>query len=448
MSAAGPTPLPQDDEASAYDRRFWLAYVANLLLVAGNALTFRFAEFVHFLGGTEAATGGIVRAGVIGSILIRFTLARDLDRLGVRRMWLGSSLLFVVGSGLLLTAREIGWQLYLARAAFAIGLAAMFTCANVHIQNRVPPHRRTEMLASLGSSGFLGMILGAQLGDVLFQWFPRERLLFLILFGLTGLFGLIYLGIVATITRGDGHVHRPDTPPPWTLLGRYWPGPVVLVAFVMGVGFVVTTVFLTRHATSLGLVGIRTYFSGYALSAFCFRLLTRTWSRTLGRHRMICCGLVGHIVGYLLLLNVSGEWDFVLPALCGGFAHALLFPCVVSLGAERFPEEYRGTGTTLILGFIDLGTAIGAQPLGWVIDHYGFGPMYIGSAAFCLAVLLVYGVQMLHAPDADRDHARRSTPASATATETASVSAAATPVPPVPETTVVDGGTPTAALPR
>lgn len=448
MSAAGPVLASQVDEASAYDRRFWLAYVANLLLVAGNALTFRFAEFVNFLGGTEEATGGIVRAGVVGSILIRLTLARDLDRLGVRRMWLGSSLLFVAGSALLLTAQGIGWPLYLARVAFAIGLAAMFTCANVHIQNRVPPHRRTEMLASLGSSGFLGMILGAQLGDLLFQWFPRERALFLVLFGLTGLFGLIYLGIVAAITRQDVPLHRPDPPPPWTLLGRYWPGPVVLVAFVMGVGFVVTTVFLTRHATSLGLVGIRTYFSGYALSAFCFRLLTRTWSRTLGRHRMICWGLLGHTLGYLLLLRVAGDWDFVLPALCGGFAHALLFPCVVSLGAERFPEEYRGTGTTLILGFIDLGTAVGAQPLGWVIDHYGFGPMYVGSASFCLAVLVVYGVQMFYAPDADRDHVRSSPQPAPSATATAPVSAAAPMPPPAPETAAVEGGTPAAALPR
>lgn len=439
-------PTPLAEESSAYDRRFWLAYVANLLLVAGNALTFRFAEFVHFLGGTEEATGGIVRAGVIGSILIRLTLARDLDHLGVRRMWIGSSVLFVVGSLLLVTATEIGWQLYLARAAFAIGLAAMFTCANVHIQNRVPPHRRTEMLASLGSSGFLGMILGAQLGDVIFETFPRERLLFLILFGLTGLLGLVYLGIVCLITRQDVHLRQPETPPPWTLLRRYWPGPVVLVALIMGVGFVVTTVFLTRHATALGLVGIRTYFSAYAISAFSFRLLSRTWSRSLGRHRMICLGLIGHTVGFLLLLRINSEWEFVVPALCGGFAHALLFPCVVSLGAERFPEQYRGTGTTLILGCIDVGTAAGAQPLGWLIDRYGFTPMYLATAALCLGGLLVYAVQMLHAPDADRDHrlVRAATPATAALP----LPEVAAPAPLLAEAGHREAATPAAALPR
>ena len=403
MSAAGPTVLPAADESSLYNRTFWLSYAANLMLVAANAITFRFAEFVHFLGGNEAITGGIVRAGVIGSILIRLTLARDLDRLGVRRMWIGSSLLFIGGCALLLTAQEIGWEVYLARTAFAIGLASMFTCCNVHIQNHAPIHRRTELIGSLGSSGFLGMMVGAQLGDLIFQHMPRDRDLFLVLFGTAAIFGLGYLAIVLVITRQDTHVHQPDTPPPWRLLREYFPGPVVFVALVMGMGFVVTTVFLTRHATSLGLIGVRTYFSGYAIAAFSFRLLTRTWSRTVGRHRMMLLGLLGHSIGFVLLWRVSSEWDYVLPALCGGFAHALLFPCVVSLGAERFPERYRGSGTTLILGFIDVGGALAAQPLGWVIDHYGFTPMYLGSAAVCLVTFIGYAWKMFHAADTDRE---------------------------------------------
>jgi MFS family permease len=429
----------ETEEPSVYNRTFWLAFAANLMLVAANAVTFRFAEFVNLLGGSEAATGSIVRAGVLGAILIRLTLARDLDRLGVRRMWVGSSLLFIIGCVLLMTATEVNWQVYLARTAFAIGLASMFTCSNVHIQHQAPLHRRTELIGALGSSGFLGMMVGAQLGDLVFELLPRDRSLFVLLFGMAGALGAGYLAIVAAITRQDVHVHQPDTPPPWTLLRQFWPGPVVLVAMVMGAAFVVTTVFLTRHATSLGLVGVRTYFTGYALAAFAFRVLTRTWSRSLGRHRMIPLGLLGHAVGFLLLWQVQREWDYVLPALSGGFGHALLFPCVVSLGAERFPDRYRGSGTTLILGFIDVGGALAAQPLGWLIDRHGFAPMYLGMAALCGLVLGVYGLWMFHAPDLDRDFLIRS--------ETTS-----SPGGRRPEATIEDPGstvtTPVGALPR
>lgn len=396
-----------------YGPAFWWAYVANLLLVAANAITFRFAEFVNFLGGTEESTGEIVRFGVIASILIRLTLARDLDRLGVRRMWISSSALFLLGGVLLVTTHSVGWEIYLARSAFAIGLACMFTCSNVHVQNLAPIHRRTEMIGALGSSGFLGMMLGAQLGDLAFEWLPRSRTLFIALFGASIVLGMIYLLIVIRLMRHDEHIHQPETPPPWTLLYRYWPGPVVLVALAMGVSFVVTTVFLTRHATSLGVVGIRTFFTGYAISAFVFRILTRTWSRSLGRHKMIGIGLSGHVIGHLLLMAAQTESDFIIPALTSGAGHALLFPCVVSLGAERFPEQYRGSGTTLILGFIDIGMAACAQPLGWLIDNYGFHQMYLATASLCGGTLVFYLAIAWNAPDRDLLHQRSTEPAPA-----------------------------------
>jgi len=157
---------------------------------------------------------------------------------------------------------------------------------------------------------------------------------------------------------------------------------------------------------------------------------------------MILLGLLGHTVGFVLLWRVVGEWDYVLPSLCGGFAHALLFPCVVSLGAERFPERYRGSGTTLILGFIDVGGALAAQPLGWVIDSYGFTPMYLGTALFCLVTLLGYGWMMFNAPDEDQQRMLSLDASPAAQEATATCPLASQP------TGDVEGLTPIGALPR
>lgn len=386
-----------------YNRTFWLAYVANTLLVTANALTFRFAEFVKFLGGTEAVTGQIVSVGVIGSLLIRFTLGRDIDGLGVRRIWIGSSILFIIGCGLMTVLDQLGWEIYVARAAFAIGLASMFATSISHIQAQVPTHRRTEMLGSLGSSGFVGMILGAQVGDLLFLTIPVSDSLFTALFGMTTVLGVGYLALVLFITHGDTHTRPHETPAAHRLIFRYWPGPVVFIALMMGIGFVVTTVFLTRHATELGLPGIRTFFTGYALSAFIFRLVSRTWSRSIGRHRMILMGLAGHTVGHLLLCTVTSEWHLIVPSICCGFGHALLFPCVVSLGSGAFPPEYRGSGTAITLGFMDLGIFVFAPLLGWVIDTYGFVPMFLTSAGTTVAIGIYYRLATLGLVDTDSD---------------------------------------------
>lgn len=406
VSTLQPPVVPADTTADIYNRTFWLAYTANTLLVMANALTFRFAEFVKWLGGTEAVTGQIVSVGIVGSLLVRYTLGRDIDRHGVRRMWIGSSLLFIVGCGLMTLQQHLGWQVYAARAAFSIGLASMFATSISHIQQQVPTGRRTEVLGALGSSGFVGMILGAQLGDQLFLRMPVTQSLFTLLFGITTVLGCGYLAVVLHLSRDEQHAQPVETPAAHQLIVQYWPGPVVFIGLMMGVGFVVTTVFLTRHATELGLPGIRTFFTGYSVSAFLFRIITRTWSRSMGRHRLILMGLAGHCIGHLLLGTVRQEWHLVLPSICCGFGHALLFPCVVSLGAGRFPPQYRGSGTAITLGFMDLGVFLSAPVLGWVIDTFGFVPMFLVSASTALVIGVYYAAATHGLIDEDSDDVR------------------------------------------
>jgi MFS family permease len=116
---------------------------------------------------------------------------------------------------------------------------------------------------------------------------------------------------------------------------------------------------------------------------------------------VILLGLAGHVVGYLLLIPVATDWDFILPSLTHGFGHALLFPCVVSLGAGAFPPEYRGTGTTIILAFVDLGTMLSAPLLGSLIEEQGFTRTYLAMAVFTLATFAVYAALKFRVRDAD-----------------------------------------------
>lgn len=393
--------VPADTDRTIYNRAFWVAYAANLMLVMGNALTFRFAEFVQFLGGTESVTGEIVRVGLLGSLAVRLVLGQAIDGLGVRRIWTTSALCFVAGCLLFVWSDLLGPLIYVARVLFTAGMSSMFACSIYHIQNQVPPYRRTEVIGSLGSSGFVGMIAGTQLGDLLFYAVADRGRLFVVLFWITVALGIGYFVLVERLTRGERRrapamglaIHR--------LAFRYWPGPVVLVALTMGASFTVTTVFLTRYATEHGIQGIGTFFAGYAVSAFIFRWMSRTWSVAIGRHRVILLGLIGHTAGFLLLIPVASNWGFILPSLCNGFGHALLFPCVISLGAGAFPQEYRGTGTSVILGFVDLGTMLSAPLLGRLIETAGFTRMYLATAAFTLAVCVVYGVLKFEVRDVD-----------------------------------------------
>jgi MFS family permease len=324
--------------------------------------------------------------------MLRFFLGQAIDHFGVRRSWITSSIVCTLGSAMFLFVGDIGPLLYISRAVFATGVACCFACSISYIQDLVNEDRRTEVIGALGSSGFLGMIVGSNLADIVFLSHETpDWPLFEILFGATAALAAAYFGMVCYLTHGDVHESPSHTPGAHRLLLKYWPGSVVLVALMMGTGISVTTVFLSRFVTEQSLPGIRTFFTMYAITAFAIRIISKGWSRRIGRHRVLLIGLAGHALGNLLFPLVTAEWLLLFPAIACGCGHALLFPCVVSIGAGAFPPEYRGTGTTMILGFVDLGTILSAPLLGRIIDHYGFTPMFITSASVSLVILLIYG---------------------------------------------------------
>lgn len=393
-------------EEAVYGRTFWLAYIANTLLVLANSLTFRFAELVVFLGGTERRVGDIVAFALTVSVVVRLSVSHVLDDYGTKRMWPLCTLLFIGGCALFLQCRDLSWMIYAARVAFVVGLTGMFACSMTHIQNVVPAHRRTEVIGNLGSSGFIGIIVGSNLGDWIVHAIPPGRTQFLVLFGGALAIGVLYLFIVLAMTRG--HRPRPATPSPYAfwLLLRHWPGMVVLVSMVMGLGVTVTTVFLTRFATSQHIDGIGMFFTGYALSAFGFRIIAARWSRTIGRHWMLVRGLMGHAAGHFLLSFADNGWEFILPSIVCGFGHALLFPAVVSLGSGAFPSSARGSGTAIILAFTDFGSLVVSPLLGRIIVAAGFHWMFWASSATALVVGILYMLIAMQHLDAETDEGR------------------------------------------
>ncbi len=393
--------------SGVYGRTFWLAYLANSALILASSLTFRFAELVHHLGGSESTAGDIVAFGTAVAVVLRLSVSHVLDDYGTRRLWPACTLLFIAGCVTFLVLTQLSWVMYAARAAFFVGLTGMFACSMTHIQNHVPPERRTEIIGNLGSSGFVGMVLGSNLGDWILGAVNDKRTQFVILFGGAAVIGVAYLAIVILLTRDQRHTRSGGTPPAYQQLFRFWPGTVVLVAMIMGMAVTATQTFLTRYATSHHIREIGVFFTGYAISAFMFRLLVQHWSRTLGRHWMLVSGLCGQAVGHAFLAFVSTSWQFIPASILCGFGHALLFPAVVSLGSGAFPKECRGAGTAIILGFTDVGSLLFAPLLGRIIVQYGFMVMYLTTSGIALTMMLIYIWIARRYPDQEADLSSR-----------------------------------------
>jgi MFS family permease len=403
-SSRTPAEANSIESAGLYSNwQFWFAYIANFALMTGSAMMYRFAELVAYLGGDERTAGAIVGAGLLCVLFVRLFLGRGIDHYGTRTAWILSALLFITGSLSFLACHQISYGIYVARILFAIGVAGMLTCSIVHVQNIVPVRRRTEAIGTIGTSGFLGMIAGANLADLIFDRYPNGDARFIALCGTVALLGVLYLAIVAFLLGQDHHAAPEESPAISELVVRYWPGLVILVAITFGMGLSVTTVFLTRFVTAMKLPGIHTFFTTYSLVALIFRMPATRWCRSIGRHKTILLGLLGNTVGQAAFPFVTRDWHFLVPATACGFGHALLYPAIVSLGSGAFPRRYRGTGTTIVLGFMEAGTAISPPALGWIIDRSGFNAMFYTAAAIGAAVTIYYAVTAARQPDDDSD---------------------------------------------
>ena len=393
---------------------FVFAYLANLTLVTANAAMFIFADWVEWLSTqgqaqivyVEELPGRIVREGLIAAICARLVLGMSIDYFGVRIVWICMGLLTLFGAGLFASMSELTWQIYAARMCFVVGVSGMFTCGNFHIQNSVLEQRRTEFIALLGSSGFAGMIVGAQAAALLLRLGGTDRAwAFQSVFALVITSMVLYLILIQFCLRGLPSVTRTAIRPSLIRLTRqYWPGLVVVMAMAMGLTFTVTSLYLVRFNRHAGLGGIGTFWTTYAICAFVFRLRTASLSRRVGRYRLITLGLAIQGLGIWALVPCSQWWHLMGSAALCGLGHALLFPSIVSLGSGVFPPQYRGSGTNLILGCLDLGAAFSAPVLCRIIDlpmfdGVGFRPMFM--VAGTLPLLLAAGWQIRHWSTAD-----------------------------------------------
>lgn len=388
-------------DAQLYGAPFWLTYVANACFVSANTLLARYVEFVrlHEATETEWYVGWIVGLGMLGSVAVRLLLGKTIDRYGPRRIWLLCGVLFAASCVAHLAITRVDTPLVFGvRLLMAASLAGVFGASMVYISRLAPPARMAEMIGTLGTSGFVGMFLGPILGDVIFQtetvyaW--QVQAMFL---GAAGL-GVLSVVFAALATRGElPPVHRRRQPAVLGLLWKYFPGSILLVGLMMGVGLAMPNVFLADFTKQLGIPSIWTFFTIYALTAFITRVTIRRFPEKYGIKPTALIGLCSLVLCYLLMLPVQHQWQLVIPALAMGFAHAFLFPAVVAGGSQYFPERHRGVGTSVMLMMLDTGILVGSPLVGGLLQLAKSLGLPAYPVAFSTVVLLIASIAVTYA---------------------------------------------------
>ncbi len=366
---------PRTEAGTVYGRPFWLAYASNAVILVAIALLFRYADFITLLGGTEFHLGWIVGIGLAGSFFTRLLLGSWIDRYGSRPLWIGSLLLFAVSclAHLMLVSYH-GAAIYLLRISYCCAVAGINGASMTFVSGRGPNARIAELVGMLGTAGFLGSVLGTQLGDFLLggaDAIGRPQIVEMFVF--SAALALLAVPLAWAATRGEkrssGIRDRLTTCPTkspslLSVLRRHNPGLILMVGVAMGIGLGLPSTFLRPFAAELGIPRIGLFFMVYAVTAIITRLLTRRWAERFGPRPLILLGLAGLTASLVLFLLVGREWQLILPAVGFGFSHAILFPAVVAEGSAAFPAGNRGMATLLMLATWDLGFLIGAPAAG------------------------------------------------------------------------------------
>jgi len=391
---------PQTESLSVdhgYDRIFWFTYISNGLTTLANGMMVRYADFVDLIGGDEQQLGLIVGVGMIGSIVIRLAQGEAIDRCGSARVWFWSVIIYSLSLILHLAVSSASTPaVFLVRALMQAGLAGIFGSSITFVALRVPAKRMAEIIGALGTSGFLGLMIGPLISDWLGSGHaPAEQMVSQMFWTATVL--AVGSAVVTWFaTRGAAMPVHHSRPSLLQVIRRHHPLMISATAAVMGAGFAIPATFLRPFAVELNISSVGLFFVVYALMGFGARLASRSLFERFGNRPWISVGLVLLTISYLFYIPVTKTWHLIAPAAIAGVAHALLFPSIMSAGTAAFPRQSMGVATSLILAMFDVGTFISAPLIGIFLriarplTPNAYPWMFAGVACVFAAVTVVF----------------------------------------------------------
>ena len=310
-----------------YDGNFVLAIVAQTMFTLANTLMAHYNRWIEFLEGNLVQIGWIMGVGSIVAPLLRPWMGLLMNRIGSRATWNLGFIIFGIGSLGNLWVTELGWAIYALRSCLVVGAAVVFSSSLTYITLTTPAQRRTEAIGILGAGGFLGMLLGPLLGDLILGDGSRARGDFQLLFSVTTLAVVLPAVLVFSL-------RRPALKPQKSSLriGEFvrtiwvhWPGTILLCCFAFGVCMTVPFAFLASYVDQLklqipGLSVVGLYFGCYAGWGLTVRVGLRRLPDRIGRRKVLIAGMLTMAAGMFCFASVSAAHPWRLAIGAGVFS--------------------------------------------------------------------------------------------------------------------------------
>lgn len=297
------------------------------------------------------------------------------DRYGKLRVIaiaLGSSTLFVLGSGL---AQSLG-GLAVMRFCSGLAMAATIPLAMAWIADEVPYVERQPVIGRFVNGLVLGQMAGGIFGGLAAEYFEWRSIFYLFALFCAG-FSLLLWRLDRRSATRPAPVHaspRQVIALYWSLLTQARARRVIVAGAVEGmIVFGVLAYFgaflRQEHDLGYGLIGL--VLCMYGLGGLVYAAAVYRLVPLLGERRMILLGTVLLGACYVALTRVP-HWGLCAPVLLlAGFGF-YLFHNTMQTRATELSDAARGTAMSLWVFMVFFGQGIGVWVCGALVDRHGY----------------------------------------------------------------------------
>ena len=359
--------------------------------------------FSKSLGANDAQTGWIASASTVPGILISYIAGDLADRLGYRKILIGSLLVFASAPFLYLlvqTPPELAAvRFYHGFATAAFGPVAMAAVAAVSSH-----HNMGQNLSLYSSATLIGRALAPAAGGSLYQFWGTDSV-----YLVAGAAGILALAAAAWF------FHRPEKkdaapatqqegPPKVPFLQKLWNviryRPLLLVGLLDACAYFAYGAFemiFPLYAKQLGmppseiglLLGIE------LVGMILFKPLFGRASDRLGRLPMVVTGLAACAFSFSLLAVLKSTLAMIPLILIYGLGFALITASTSALAADVAREGQLGASLGILSTLMDVGQTFGPPAVGAISDAAGYamgigtlGVLFAIAAAGCVIALV------------------------------------------------------------
>ena len=330
------------------------------------------------LGGSTSASGLFLGFLTYSSALSAPLTGAYADRVGTKRVLIGSSLALVVFSLLyaIITNVAVLLALVLLHGVFWSGL---LSASAAYMTSLLPESRRAEGIGYWGLSTLAAVAVAPTVGF----WFYNRGWLWLCL--LSAALNLL-MALIATQLHEQ---HRPVHPAPGKREGLLeWRVLIVSITLALySFGYGGITSFTAMYADANGVTPKGIYLTTLAIVILVTRPMFGHLGDRIGYRKVFIPCLVLIACGLAILAFGGSRTLLLASALVFGTGFGVAYPTYVGYVMHGVSAQRRGAAFGAVLAAFDTGIGTGSTVMGWLIGRHSFGAAFAVAAALAALAL-------------------------------------------------------------